>query len=71
MKCAAINNSTFKLEEAEVGVNCPPMHPNCKCMVIAYSDTSIFNFNKDVVPLDQNIKFKEWKERFIKDNKAK
>ena len=71
LKCAAINNSTFKLEEAEVGVNCPPMHPNCKCMVIAYSDTSIFNFNKDVVPLDQNIKFKEWKERFIKDNKAK
>lgn len=70
-KCAMINNRKFELEEAEVGVNCPPMHPNCKCHIMAVVAMSLFDMKRDVVPLDQNIKFKEWKERFIKDNKAK
>lgn len=69
-KCAMINNRKFKLEEAEVGVNCPPMHPNCKCHIVAVTTMSLFDMKRDVVPLDQNIKFREWKEKFIKDNKA-
>ncbi len=70
LKCAAINGRKFKLEEAEVGVNCPPMHPNCKCRIIAIHTMSLFDMQRDVVPLDQNIKFKEWKEKFVKGNKA-
>lgn len=69
-KCAMVNNQKFKLEEAEVGVNFPPMHPNCKCHIVAVTTMSLFDMKRDVVPLDKNIKFKEWKEKFIKDNKA-
>ena len=33
---------------------------------------SIFDTERNVVPLEENIKFQEWKERFIKNgNKAK
>lgn len=70
-KCAVVNNQKFKLEEAEVGINFPPMHPNCKCHIVAVTAMSLFDMKRDVVSLDQNIKFKEWKEKFVKDNKAK
>lgn len=71
-KCKPLNGQVFKIEDAEVGVNCPPMHPNCKCRVIAVHSMSIFDTERNVVPLEENIKFQEWKERFIKNgNKAK
>lgn len=70
-KCAPLNNQKFKIEEAEVGVNCPPMHPNCKCRVVAVTKRSLFDMERNTVPLEENIRFKEWKEKFIKDNKAK
>lgn len=66
-KCAPLNGRKEKLENAEVGVNCPPMHPNCKCRVIAVHSMSIFDMERDIVPLEKNIKFLEWKERFIKN----
>lgn len=69
-KCAPLDGKKFKIEDAEVGVNCPPMHPNCKCRVIAVTTRSLFDMDSNTVPLDQNIKFKEWKEKFVKDNKA-
>ena len=69
-KCAPLDGKKFRIEDAEVGVNCPPMHPNCKCRVIAVTTRSLFDMDSNTVPLDQNIKFKEWKEKFVKDNKA-
>lgn len=71
-KCKPLNGKKFKIEDAEVGVNCPPMHPNCKCRVIAMHAMSLLDMERDVVPLDKNIKYQEWKERFINNgNKAK
>lgn len=71
-KCKPLNGQKIKIDEAEVGVNCPPMHPNCKCRVVAIHAMSIFDTQRDVVPLEKNIKFQEWKERFVKNgNKAK
>ena len=65
-KCAPLNGRTWKLDEAVVQVNFPPMHPFCKCIVIPVTEISLFDAQRDVTPLDQNIKFKEWKEKYIK-----
>lgn len=34
--CAELNGKTFKIKDAVVGENLPPMHPNCRCSVTAY-----------------------------------
>lgn len=70
-KCAPLNGKDWALEEAEVGINCPPMHPNCKCRVVAMHSMSLFDMERDITPLDKNIKYLEWKKKFIKNgNKA-
>ena len=33
-KCLALQGQVFSLDEAEVGVNFPPIHPNCNCSII-------------------------------------
>lgn len=34
--CGSLDDKRFKLSEREVGVNCPPMHPNCRSKIRAY-----------------------------------
>lgn len=70
-KCAACNGMKEKFENAIVGVNFPPLHPNCKCRIVPVTSMSLFDMKRDVNPLEDNVKFKEWKEKYIKDNKAK
>lgn len=41
--CAAINGDVFDVEDAEPGLNMPPMHPNCMCSTAPYEDTSDFD----------------------------
>lgn len=71
-KCRPLNGTKIKIEDAEVGVNCPPMHPNCKCRIVAVHAMSLFDTRRDIIPLEKNIKYQEWKKRFVKDgNSAK
>lgn len=62
--CALLNGRVFFVEEAVAGVNFPPMHPNCLCIVVAAFDKSLFTGRKDARPLSENIKFKEWQEKY-------
>lgn len=62
--CAILNGKVFLVEEAKAGVNFPPMHPNCLCIVVAAFDKSLFADRKDARPLLENIKFQEWKEKY-------
>lgn len=32
-ECKALNGMEFRTEDAVVGVNYPPMHPNCRCWI--------------------------------------
>lgn len=34
-QCSPLNMQVFNMEDAEVGVNYPPLHPNCRCTVLA------------------------------------
>lgn len=38
-QCAAMNGKEFLLKDAKVGVNYPPLHPNCRCTVLAILGT--------------------------------
>ncbi|MCM1212921.1 MAG: minor capsid protein [Lachnospiraceae bacterium] len=65
--CAAVNGHAFRLDEAEAGVNLPPMHPNCKCTILAKVKEDLFQVRDGVNPLKDNPKFEEWKKRYVKD----
>ena len=32
--CTPMNGRRFRMADMEVGVNCPPFHPNCKCCIL-------------------------------------
>lgn len=57
--CNALNGSLFKISEAEVGLNYPPIHPNCRCTTVAVFKNGMFG-NKETSQLDEDISFKEW-----------
>src|SRR5690625_2653335 len=40
--CAALDGKIFSLDEAEVGVNAFPVHPNCRCSQSLYIDRETF-----------------------------
>lgn len=64
--CAELNGNRFKLKDAEEGVNLPPIHPNCKCGTIAVYELSVFGKREGVTPLAENMKFQEWKTKYVK-----
>ena len=61
--CQVLNGQAFKLSEAEVGVNLPPIHPNCKCTTRAKPRIDMFALKDGANPLKDNPKFEEWKKR--------
>lgn len=63
-ECASLNGMVFLVDEAEAGVNLPPLHPNCLCTIVASFDHSMFDDRK-AEPLAENIKFKQWKEKYV------
>src|SRR5690606_7122634 len=40
--CAALDGKIFSLDEAEIGVNAFPVHPNCRCSQALYIDRETF-----------------------------
>ncbi len=62
--CAALNGRVFPVEDAQPGVNLPPLHPNCICTIVAHFDRSIFETPRDARPLAGNVKFRDWCEKY-------
>ncbi len=58
--CTALNGKTFLIEDAEIGVNFPPIHLKCKCTIKAKAKIDLFKDRKNVNPLKNNPKFEEW-----------
>ena len=67
--CSELNGRVFRVDEAEAGVNLPPIHPNCLCIILAHFRTSVFA-KREGNPLESNIKFQEWKKKYV-DTPAK
>ncbi|MDI9497266.1 MAG: minor capsid protein [Bacillota bacterium] len=36
--CAAKNGDRTAVEDMRIGINAPPIHPNCRCSTVAYAD---------------------------------
>lgn len=62
--CGELNGQTFNVEDAAAGINYPPIHPNCLCIVVADFDKSMFHRKISTAPLADNIKFKEWQKKY-------
>ncbi len=41
--CSELNGRVFRVDEAEAGVNLPPIHPNCLCIIKAHFKKSVFD----------------------------
>lgn len=65
--CGDLNtNQTLPLDKAEVGVNYPPVHPNCRCTIISEPPNSNtwrigFDANEKRVKLPKDMTYPEWK----------
>lgn len=63
--CQELNGNSFPIEQAEPGVNLPPMHPNCKCTIKAKTGRELFVDREGANPLKENPKFEEWKKKYV------
>lgn len=63
--CLALNGQDFLVDEAESGVNLPPIHPNCKCTTVPKTGVDLFKDREGVNPLKDNPKFEEWKKKYV------
>lgn len=66
--CQVLNGQNFLLDEAEPGINLPPIHPNCKCTIKAKTERDLFKDRDGVNPLEDNLKFEEWKKKYVDTN---
>jgi len=71
--CGALDLQDFGTDEAEEGVNKPPMHPNCRCVIQPVIDgetkEEIVRVGRDEngknVIMPPGMTYAEWKEQFI------
>ncbi|MCD7812105.1 MAG: minor capsid protein [Ruminococcus sp.] len=66
--CTALNGKTFLIDDAELGVNLPPMHIGCRCTIVPYTNIDLFKDRESANPLKNNPKFEEWKKRWIQQH---
>lgn len=41
--CGELDREVFHIKDKKVGINCPPMHPFCRCTVRSYISEEIYN----------------------------
>ena len=69
--CGKLDGKVFKLTEAKVGVNYPPMHPNDRCTTVPYyedeEDDTRFARNKNGkrIEVPASMKYEEFKKKYI------
>ena len=71
--CQGLDHKVFNVEDAEEGVNLPPMHPYCRSTTHAYfGKDSLKNMQRRARDKEgnsiivKNITYKEWYENYIK-----
>lgn len=75
-KCANMDSKVFNVEDAQTGVNYPPLHPYCRSTTIMYVDDEWMESMKRRAKdkngrsiLIDNMTYKEWYNKFIKGKK--
>lgn len=70
--CAKLDGKIFKTSEAKIGVNCPPMHPLCRCTTIAIfskiennnSTRAARDANGKSIKIPMSMTYDEWYEKY-------
>ena len=75
--CRSLDKEVFFVSKAKVGVNFPPMHPNCRSTTMAYPEDVIFpkeriardpETNKNIhVPFDMS--YAQWYRKYVLEKK--
>jgi len=70
--CRSLHGKVFKVSEAKVGVNYPPMHPNCRSTTFAYfpNGASDYRIDKDsgnTIKTPRRMSQEQWIKRFVSD----
>lgn len=61
--CAALDGKHFKVKDAQVGVNYPPMHPNDRCTTVESDPDDALDWYNSGLKMPKNMTFEEWAER--------
>ena len=75
--CGSKDGKVIKVSEAVAGGNAPPLHPNCRGCAIPYFDSPHMKDGSKRAARDpetgktvlvENMSYKEWKEKYVKEN---
>lgn len=74
--CQSLDGKIFNLKDAKVGVNYPPLHPNCRTTTIPYfsdieeeKDTrTARGKDEKTYEVPANIKYKDWYKKYVKED---
>ena len=59
--CGALDGKHFRVEDKQEGVNCNPMHPNCRCTTVEYDPDKEADWIASGQPMPKNMTYEEWK----------
>lgn len=75
--CAELDGKTFKRSEAVVGLNLPPIHPNCRSTTLPVVDMSDFDEERlakdedgQYIVVPKTMTYKQWKDSLPKRSNA-
>lgn len=72
--CGELDGKIFPVDQAKIGINCPPIHKGCRCTTVAVIDQELFKDMTRIarnpttgktnkVPLNMN--YKEWHNKYV------
>jgi len=71
--CRSMDGKVFNLNEKEVGINYPPLHPNCRSTVVPYFDDeedpgqrAARDAEGEVYYVPGNMTYQEWYETYVR-----
>lgn len=70
--CRYMDGKVFNINELEIGVNAPPLHPNCRSVLSPYfEDNKTERIAKDkdgkTIYVDGNMTYKEWYKKYVEN----
>ncbi|MGL5057530.1 MAG: minor capsid protein [Fusobacteriaceae bacterium] len=67
--CRELDGKIFKIEDAQTGINYPPMHPRCRSITVPHFDFGNYKErmmrNKDGKSvIEESLSYEEWEEKY-------
>lgn len=70
--CRYMSGKVFKVSELEIGINAPPLHPNCRSVLVAYfpdmkiEERAARDKNGKTIYVDGDMTYDEWRKKYSK-----